>query len=119
MVITAARRGVTRFGCLVYLLIVAAILYFGVQAGEVYWRYLEYKDAMAQEVRFRSWMSNDRIKQNLANIADSLGLPEDAGVVTVTRKDGRVTVEAHYEEFIELPWYRKEVHFEPKATGGY
>ena len=114
-----SRRGATKFGCLVYLLIVSAILYFGVHAGEVYWRYLQYKDAMAQEVRFRSFLPNDRIRENLRAIADSMGLPEDAGVVTVTRKDGRVTVESHYEEFIELPGYRKEVHFEPKATGGY
>lgn len=114
-----ARRGSAKFGCLVYLLIVSAVLYFGVHAGEVYWRYLEYKDAMQQEVRFRSFLPNERIKANLMAAADSLGLPEDAGVVTVTRKDGRVTVEAHYEETIVLPGFKKEVHFEPRATGGY
>jgi hypothetical protein len=113
------RRGATRFGCLVYLLIVSAIMYFGVQAGEVYWRYLQFKDAMAQEVRFRSFLPNDRIKANLRAAADSLGLPEDAGVVTITRAEGRITVESHYEEVLELPWYRKEVHFEPKASGTY
>jgi len=112
-------RGNTKLGCLVYLLIVSAVLYFGVHAGEVYFRYLEYKDAMQQEVRFRSYLPNERIISNLMAVADSLGLPPDAGVVTVTRKDGRVTVEAHYEETIVLPGMRKEVHFEPKATGGY
>lgn len=113
------RTGATRFGCLLTLLILSAVMYFGINAGEVYWRYLQYKDAMAQEVRFRSFLPNSRIRQNLAEIADSLGLPEDAGVVTVTRERGRVTVEAHYEEFIELPGYRREVHFEPRASGGY
>lgn len=113
------RPGATRFGCLLTLLIISAVMYFGINAGEVYWRYLQYKEAMSQEVRFRSFLPNSRIKENLALIADSLGLPEDAGVVTVTRRDGRVTVEAHYEEFIELPGWRKEVHFEPRATAGY
>jgi hypothetical protein len=113
------RRGAGRFGCLLFLLLFAAVMYFGVNAGEVYWRYLQYKDAMAQEVRFRSFLPNKRIQENLQAIADSLGLPEDAGVVTVTRREGRVTVEAHYEEWIELPGYRKEVHFEPRAAGGY
>ena len=117
--VTHRRAGASRFGCLLTLLIISAVLYFGVNAGEVYWRYLQYKDAMAQEVRFRSFLSNARIRENLARIADSLGLPEDAGVVTVSRKSGRVTVEAHYEDVIELPGYRKEVHFEPRATGGY
>lgn len=115
----SARRGASRFGCLVVLLFVTAVMYFGVQAGEVYWRYLQYKGAMDQEVRFRSFLPDARIKTHLQNVADSLGLPEDAGVITVTRKDGRVTIEAHYEETIELPWYRREVHFEPKATGTY
>jgi hypothetical protein len=117
--VRAARRGATRFGCLVYLLVVSAVLYFGVHAGEVYWRYLQYKEAMDQEVRFRGFLPDARIKAALQAAADSIGLPEDAGVVTVTRKDGRITVEAHYEDVIELPWYRKEVHFEPRATGTY
>jgi hypothetical protein len=113
------RVGATRFGCLVTLLIISAVLYFGVNAFEVYWRYLQYKEAMDHEVRFRSFLPNARIRENLAYIADSLGLPEDAGIVTVTRARGRVTVEAQYEDVIELPWYRKEVHFEPRASSGY
>lgn len=117
--VSAVRRGGTRMGCLLYLLIVSAILYFGVHAGEVYWRYLQYKDAMDQEVRFRGFLPDARIKAALQAVADSLGLPEDAGVVTVTRKAGRVTVQAHYEEVIELPGFRREVHFEPRATGTY
>ena len=117
--VSSLRRGVSRMGCLVYLLIVSAIMYFGVQAGEVYWRYLQYKDAMDQEVRFRGFLPDSRIKTNLLNVADSLGLPEDAGVVSITRKDGRITVEAHYEETIELPWFRREVHFEPRASSTY
>lgn len=117
--VSSRRRGASRMGCLVYLLIVSAIMYFGVQAGEVYWRYLQYKDAMDQEVRFRGFLPDSRIKTNLLNVADSLGLPEDAGVVSITRKDGRITVEAHYEETIELPGYRREVHFEPRASSTY
>jgi hypothetical protein len=113
------RAGATRFGCLFTLLIISAVMYFGINAGEVYWRYLQYKQAMDHEVRFRSFLPNARIKENLASIADSLGLPEDAGVVTVTRERGRLIVEAHYEDWIELPGYRKEVHFEPRASSGY
>jgi hypothetical protein len=113
------RRGATKFGCLVWLLLVSAVLYFGVHAFEVYYTYLQFKDAMQQEVRFRSYLPNDKIKANLRAIADSLGLPEDAGVVTVSREGGRITVESHYEAFIDLPGYRKEIHFEPRAVGGY
>jgi hypothetical protein len=113
------RRGAGKIGCLFTLLIVAAVLYFGVNAFEKYYAYLQFKDAMSQEIRFRSFLPDDRIKDNLRTIADSLGLPEDAGIVTVRRERGLMTIESHYEEFIELPGYKKEVHFEPKAAGTY
>jgi hypothetical protein len=113
------RRGASKIGCLFSLLLVAAILYFGVNAFEKYYLYLQYKDAMAQEIRFRSFLTNDKIKENLRAVVDSLGLPEDAAIVTITREKGLMTIEAHYEELIELPWYKKEVHFEPKAAGTY
>ena len=113
------RRGAGKIGCLLTLLIVAAVLYFGVNAFEKYYAYLQFKDAMAQEIRFRSFLPDERIKANLRAIADSLGLPEDAGIVTVTRNRGLMTIESHYEELIELPGYTKEVHFEPKAAGTY
>jgi hypothetical protein len=113
------RRGASKMGCLFTLLIVAAVLYFGVNAFEKYYLYLQYKDAMAQEIRFRSFLPDTKIRENLRLIADSLGLPEDAGIVTVTRDRGVMTIESHYEELIELPGYKKEVHFEPKASGTY
>lgn len=113
------RRGATKAGCLLFLLIFSAIMYFGVNAGEIYYRYVQYKDAMSQEIRFRSHLPTERIKANLRAVADSLGLPEDAGIVTVTRDRGRMTIEAHYEEYLELPGYTREIHFEPRAVGNY
>jgi hypothetical protein len=113
------RPGASKMGCLLSLLIVAAVLYFGVNAFEKYYLYLQYKDAMAQEIRFRSFLPDEKIRDNLRSIADSLGLPEDAGIVTVKRDRGVMTIESHYEELIELPGYKKEVHFEPKASGTY
>lgn len=113
------RRGAGKIGCLFMLLLVSAVLYFGVNTFEKYYLYLQYKDAMQQEIRFRSFLPDAKIRSNLRAVADSLGLPEDAGIVTVTRSSGQITIEAHYEELIELPGYRKEVHFEPRATGNY
>ena len=44
------RRGSSSLGCLFTLLVLAAVLYFGINVGEVYFRYFQYKDAMRQEV---------------------------------------------------------------------
>ncbi len=113
-----ARRGITKGGCLIFVLVVSAIAYVGVHAGEVYFRYYKFKGAMEEELRYRSLLPDDRIKANLMAIADSLKLPADAGVVTVTRKDGQITVESQYADTIALPYFKKEVRFAPKVTGG-
>jgi len=46
------RRGTSSLGCLFSLLVLAAIVYFGVNVGEVYFRFYQFQDAMRQEVRF-------------------------------------------------------------------
>jgi hypothetical protein len=117
--VVTLRRGATKLGCLVYVLVLSAVLYFGVHAGEVYFRYLEYKDAMKQEVRFRTHLTDQQLKTHLKTIADSLGLPEDAGDVNVIRRSGQITIEARYTDIIDLPFMKREVHFEPRATGTY
>lgn len=114
-----SRAGITKFGCLVWLLLVAATLYFGIPVGETYFRYLEYKDRMKVELRFRGGLPNERIIRSLQMAADSLGLPEEAGKVLITRKNGQITVEADYEEIVHLPGYPKAIRFRPSATDTY
>ena len=114
-----SRAGITRNGCLVVLLLFAAIVYFGIPVGEKYFRYLEYKDRMKVELKFRGGLPNERITRNLQMAADSLGLPEEAGKVLITRKDGQITVEADYEEIIRIPGYQRVIRFKPTATDTY
>lgn len=113
------RRGATKLGCLVYVVLVAAVLYFGVHVGQVYFRYLEYKEAMQQELRFRTLHTDDQIKTRFKSLADSLGLPEEAGDVTVTREAGVIRLEAQYTEVIDLRFLQRQIRFEPRAKGTY
>ena len=113
------RSGATKGGCLLYLLFVAATLYFGIPAGEAYFRYQEYKDSMRQELRFRSNQPNDKIRAHLALVADSLGLPPEAGDVTVRRDGNQITVEATYDEVLKFPMFTKTLRFTPRAADTY
>jgi len=113
------RRGAAKLGCLVSLLLLSAVAYFGVNVGEVYYRYYKYKDAMNQEIRFRSDLADVTLKKNLRAIADSLGLPEDAGLVTITRDRGQITIESYYEETVDMPGFKRDFHFEPRVVGTY
>ncbi len=112
-----SRPGSSSLGCLFALLLLSAAGYFGVNVGEVYLRYFKYKDAMRQEVRFASHNSDQVILRHLRAQADSLGLPEAAGEVTLQRDGRHIEIESEYYEHIELPLYVREVRFNPHAEG--
>lgn len=113
------RTGATKFGCLVYVLFVAAVLYFGIPAGEAYFRYYAFRDAMRQELRFRSNQPNEKIQQHLRLVADSLGLPPEAGDVTVHRDGNQITVESEYEEVLRYHGLKRAIRFTPRAADTY
>ena len=113
------RAGVTKVGCLVGLLLFAAVFYFGLPAGQAYWRSTQYRNAMREEIRFRSDQSDEQIQTRLQAVADSLGLPEEAGVVTIDRQSKGLTIQASYDEIWKLPGYEKRLRFEPSASGSF
>lgn len=110
------RRGAGKLGCLFSLLLAVTAVYFGVNIGEVYWRYFEYRDAMQQEARFSSTRSDDEIRRRLRAVADSLGLPPEAGRVTVRRGSSEIRISATYTEQVELPLMVRELRFQPRAS---
>jgi hypothetical protein len=104
-------------GCLFSLLLLAAVVYFGMNVAEAYWRFYEFRDDIQQEVRFASHNANDVIAVRLHAIADSLGLPEAAGRVKIRRAQGYITIESDYDEPVELPGHVRQLHFHPRAEG--
>ncbi|CAN5843099.1 hypothetical protein BH11GEM1_BH11GEM1_30610 [soil metagenome] len=111
------RRGVSSLGCLVMLMLFAAALYFGVGIGENYFRFYQYQDSMRQEVRFAAHNGDALIMRHLRERADSLGLPDAAGEVTLQRDGRHIEIESEYYVQLELPLYVKEVRFNPHAEG--
>lgn len=113
----ARRRGASTLGCLFYLLIAVAVVYFGVNVGRVYWRFYQYQDDMRQQVRFAHQRTNDQILGHLRASADSLGLPEGAGKIAIRRTPKAISIESDYYEVVEFPLFVREIHFNPKAEG--
>jgi hypothetical protein len=114
---TRGRRGRSTLGCLFLLLVVTAVGYFGVNVGEVYARYYRLRDAMQQEVRFARSRTDADIKRRLQAFADSVGLPAEAGQVSVKRAGGSISVWSEYDERVELPLFVRDFHFAPSAEG--
>ena len=114
-----SRRGISALGCLVSILLVVAIGYFGVQAGQVYWDFVQYQDAMRQHARFAGRKTDKEIIRALRSKADSLGLPESAQNVRIHRNARHIDIEAEYYAIVELPLFVHEVYLNPKAEGGF
>lgn len=117
--VIARRRGVSRLGCLLAFVVLAALAYFTTNIGEVYVRYFRYEDAMKQEARFAARRSDDLIRQRLRAVADSLGLPEAAGNVQIRRSRGRIELWSEYYEHVELPLLVRELYFNPTAQRSF
>lgn len=112
-----ARRGRSTMGCLFMLLLLTAAGYFAVQIGEPYLRYYRFQDAMQQEARFARTRTDEAIKRRLSALADSLGMPEEAGHVTVRRRASSISIWSEYYEHVEMPLFLREIYFNPTAEG--
>ncbi len=113
--------GRSTLGCLVGLLVVTAALYFGINIGEVYWKYYRYQDAMQQEARFAQMRTDQAIARRLVSVAESFGLPDAARQVQIRRDEAtrRIFITAAYSERVELPGLVRTFHFTPRAEGKY
>jgi len=113
------RRGTSRIGCLLGVLLLVTLVYFGVNIGEVFVRYYRFRDAMEQEARFAQTRDDETIQQHLAAFADSLQLPEAASRVTVRRSANRIAISSNYTVTVELPLFVREFHFSPRVERSF
>jgi hypothetical protein len=110
------RRGATKLGCLVTTMLVVATAYFGFGVAEVYVRAYRFEDAMKTQARFARQLPDDVIRRHLRSLADSLGLPEEAGALRIRRTASKFEISAEYHENLELPGMIRTVRFNPSAS---
>ena len=108
------RRGASRVGCLIPLLILALVIYFAMGFAEAYFRFYQFKDAMGQEARFSSDKTDAQITTRLSALADSLQLPDGAELISIERGPTNITISSDYDEIVRLPMKKYHVlHFHP------
>ena len=101
------------------ILLVVFVIYGGLNAGEVWFKYFRFKDAMAQEARFASRTTDESILRRLRAKADSLELPADARRVTIRRFPDGVHMWAEYDDLITVLWMHFDVRFRPQANASF
>lgn len=113
------RRGASSKGCLFSLLIFVAVLYYGVNIGEVFFRYFRLKDEMETQARLAAALDDGTIRRRIQAAVDAIGVPESAGTRLIVRRTAmprQILIETRYSEFVSLPLFSHTFTFNPKAT---
>ena len=111
------RRGNSTRGCLLTVLFLAIGSYYGINIGEVYYRYFQLKEEMQSQVRLAPSLSDGVIRRRLVAKADDLNLPDEAKRFKITRsaRERRITVETEYQESVDLPFFKHTFNLTPQA----
>jgi hypothetical protein len=110
------RRGVGRTGCLVWLLVIAAVAYFAVEVGTVYFRYWRLLDEMKTQAQFAPSLTDETIRRRILTKIEELQLPAEARRGLVIRRTVRpreIRIFTTYQETVELPFFTRVLTLNP------
>ena len=111
-----SRRGAGGLGCVLSLLLFGAALYYGINIGQVYFRYYQVVDNMRSQARLAPSLQDDVIYRRLEAHADSV-LPGRPPRFTITRggHPNRIVIETEYRERVDLPLFKHTFVLRPRA----
>jgi hypothetical protein len=112
------RRGTSSLGCLLSLLVFVAALYYGVNVGEVFFRYYRLVDEMQTQAQLASALDDGTIRRRIQATAQEIGLPAEAQNVQISRRASprEIVIQTSYSETVDLPLFHHTFTFHPKAT---
>ena len=113
-----SRRGASTIGCLISLLLFAAVVYYGINIGRVYLRYYQLQDTMRSNARLAPSLTDAVIRRRLVDRVEELGLPDSAEKFII-RRSGRprnITIETGYSESVDLPLFKHTFNFHPRTV---
>jgi len=113
------RRGASSKGCLVSLLVFVGLLYYGVNIGEVWFRYYRLVDEMKVQARLASALDDGTIRRRVTAAIQDIGLPQAATTnlsVRRTSEPREIRIETRYGEGVKLPLFNHTFNFRPRVT---
>jgi hypothetical protein len=111
-----SRRGASALGCLVSLALFAGALYYGINIGQVYFRYYQLRDGMRSQARLAPSLGDDVIQRRLDAQADSI-LPGRRPEFRITRggTPNKIVIETVYSDRVDLPLFKHTFVMRPRA----
>ena len=113
------RRGASSTGCLVSLLLFVGVLYYGVNIGEVWFRYYRLVDEMKTQARLAAALDDGTIRRRVQAAITDIGVPDSAGgrvVIVRSASPREIRIETSYSESVSLPLFHHTFKFHPKAS---
>ena len=120
MVSTGRRRnerGASRGGCLLTLLIVVVVGYYGSGAVTAYFRYWQLLDEMKSQARLAPGLDDQVIRRRLVSKAQELELPTEATRFVIRRlsRPREIVISTSWQDTIDLPFYNWILTLRPQA----
>lgn len=112
-----SRAGKTNAGCLLTLLVLGAVGYYGAGAGAAYFRYWQLLDEMKSQARFAPTLEDPVIRRRLVTKAQELELPAEASRFVIRRlaRPREIVITTRWQDTVNLPFYNWVITFQPEA----
>lgn len=107
-----SRHGQGKIGCILWLLVLIAVVGIAAKLIPVKIRSAELYDFMEEQAMFAARTKSAELKKRILRRAEELELPLTKENLLVERRAGRVRMRATYTVRIELPGYTIEWPFE-------
>jgi hypothetical protein len=110
------RQGAGGFGCILSLVLFAAALYYGINIGQVYFRYYRLRDGMRTQARLAATIPDEVIAQRLTGQADSLlHRPPPQFRITRGGDPNHIVIETQYTDRVDLPFFKRTFVMHPRV----
>jgi len=106
------RHGQGKVGCVLWLVVLLAVVGVAAKLIPVKIRSAELYDFMEEQAMFAARTGTEEVKKRILLRAEELEIPLDKKNLSVERRAGRVRMRATYTVPIELPGYTFEWSFE-------
>ncbi|HET7789210.1 MAG TPA: hypothetical protein VFK78_00270 [Gemmatimonadales bacterium] len=114
-----SNAGASSTGCLFSLLVFVGLLYYGVNIGEVYFRYYRLVDEMQSQAAYAAAIDDGTIIRRIQAAVQDIGLPDSAGTkvrVRRTPSPRQIDIDSRYSETVHLPLFDHTFSFHPHAS---
>jgi hypothetical protein len=106
------RRGASSFGCLVSIILLVAVLYYGYHVGQVYLKFYQLQDEMNTQASLAPSLADDVIYRRLSAKSDSL---LGRSLRFAIQRAKRITITTEYSDSVDLPFFKHTFRLKPKA----